>query len=72
MKKIRKLSKAEAKARILSFASKKRRALCVGEVSVELGLCWSLSEAESLLDEMVDDGLLRVVEKKERREFVRS
>jgi hypothetical protein len=58
MKTSQKLSRGKAKTKILELASRKGRPLCVGEVSLDLGLCWSLAETEDLLEEMAVEGTL--------------
>jgi len=58
MEKIQKLSREKAKTKVLELAARKRRLLCVGEVSLDLGLCWSLAETEDLLEEMAVEGHL--------------
>lgn len=69
-KELRDQKRSEAKATLLGMAKERgKRALLVGSAAMKLGSLWSLEDVQYLLEDLVDEGLLRRTTRDERTEY---
>jgi hypothetical protein len=66
---VKKIPLGEAKKQLLLYLDRKRGPLMIGEAAITLGPCWSLKDAEELLDVMVEEKTLRRIREDEQRHF---
>jgi len=66
---VKKLPLSEAKKQLLLYLDRKRGPLLIGEAAITLGPCWSLKDAEELLNAMVEEKTLRLIREDERAKF---
>lgn len=58
----RRASREEAKERTLEFLHKQRKPALIGEVALAIGHLWTLEDAETLLEQLSRDKLVRRVD----------
>lgn len=56
-----KITHEGAIVRTLEFLHERRRPVFIGEVAIAIGFLWTLEDAETLLEQLAQDGRVKIV-----------